>query len=630
MTSESERPPGKGGGIGDIPTSIDGRDPVDGEWAIESLHMEKAHFVLCGPDGRPMAKGWPDRPEPPDAVLSHIGDRGPVGIIPASIRGYVVVVDHGDPEEIIRILGDPLASVSTGRPGGRHLWYGAPDGLALTAKPYELKRGGRTVARGEVRHSRHMCVLWDSAEVADRCVWQFREASRTTDPRPLLDLCGPPPAAPEPDGPARTDGARPQRRVTREERAGRIPGPTRGSGQREGPCPVRGDGEDRLRTRAAPAPESPDADATTQTVTIEDLVPDPEEVRMPTMIVPGAVERGAVSVIYGEPGSGKSTIALLEAMAIATGRGEEMIGVPVVRSRVALLWTDESSHARDCKVAAVMARYGITADELRGWFKEVRVKLPLDRPSARAVEEVADEMAKAGAEVLYLDSLSSNAPAAESANEEAARLFNRLRGLAEARGAVVVLHHVRKPPAGQKSDIGLGSQRGASAIGAGVRCARQCEERKGADGEPSIYLVHTTKCSNAAGSGVRAFAITGFRVNDAPTLAPLAELTEAPACHDPFEGITDGDAVEAWGRICGLPVEKRRANIQASEWIGRSLAEALGLPCGTKDEMNRISGILRKWEDSGHLKRTTWKETGGGRHGRPVYERGRDLAAHGG
>jgi len=239
-------------------------------------------------------------------------------------------------------------------------------------------------------------------------------------------------------------------------------------------------------------------------------------------------------------------------------------------------------------------------------------------------------MAGAGAEVLYLDSLSSNAPAAESTNEEAARLFNRLRGLAEARGAVVVLHHVRKPPAGQKTDIGLSSQRGASAIGAVVRCARQCEERKGADGEPSTYLVHTTKCSNAARSGVRAFTITGFRVNDAPTLAPLAELTEAPACRDPFEGIAQEDAVKAWRRICGLPAGKRRADPQAAEWIGYSLAEALSLPCDTKEEKQRISGILKKWCDTGHLKRTTWKETGAGRHGRPVYERGgRDLAAHG-
>jgi len=48
-------------------------------------------------------------------------------------------------------------------------------------------------------------------------------------------------------------------------------------------------------------------------------IPQADEIKLPDMILPDALEAKAVSMLYGKPGGGKSTLAVLEAVALATG-----------------------------------------------------------------------------------------------------------------------------------------------------------------------------------------------------------------------------------------------------------------------------------------------------------------------
>ena len=354
-------------------------------------------------------------------------------------------------------------------------------------------------------------------------------------------------------------------------------------------------------------------------VTIEPLVPDPAKVRMPKMLVPGAVEQGAINEIFGEPGSGKSTYALLEAVALATGRGPDMIGKELVRSRVALLWTDESEAVMQAKVAALMLKHGIRAEDLHGWFHLIRTDSPLDAQNA-TVEHIGGTMKAGNVEVLYIDSLASNAPTAEMQNDEAGKLMNRLRLLSRNVGSVVFLHHVRKPYPGAEAEISLNAQRGASAIGAAVRTARQCVKRDGElAGDAALFLIETVKCSNAAKPPQAGFRIDGYRVNDAPTWAPVATRVDVAARRNPFDGIPHSRAVQGWNQFCDLPPEDRRSDMRATSWAGHGLAKVFNLPSDTKHEKTRLQAMLTAWLDTGHLRKADFWD---GKQTRPVYERG--------
>jgi len=352
---------------------------------------------------------------------------------------------------------------------------------------------------------------------------------------------------------------------------------------------------------------------------IEGLAPDPEAVRMPTMLVPGAVEAGAVCEIFGDPGSGKSTYALLEAVALATGRGKELIGKEVTQSNVCLLWTDESETVMRAKVAALRKKHEISEEDLKGRLHLVRLGSSLDSEHD-PLEKVGAEMKALNVQVIYIDSLASNAPTAETANDEAGRLMNRFRKLAATVGAVVFIHHVRKPFPGQQPERSLHAQRGASAIGAAVRVARQCVREDGElEGDEPLFTIDTVKCSNARTPPQAGFRIFGYEVNQETERVPVAEVVSMDARRNPWDGISHAKAVVAWGAVCALPVEERRADRRAKQWMGHALAAELGLPCGTKAEKNRIGKLLAGWLETKHLRETKMKKNG---RDVPVLERG--------
>ena len=139
-----------------VPTCA--RAQVRAESALEALRDRGAHFVLHGPDKRPIAKAWQkNRPEF-EAVVRHSKAGGLIGVIPASVGCAVVDVDEGDSAAVREALGAPLVTVPT--PRGHHLWYRAPGG-ALGNRTWKLPN-----AHGDIRGSKGSIIVRDPAAVA--------------------------------------------------------------------------------------------------------------------------------------------------------------------------------------------------------------------------------------------------------------------------------------------------------------------------------------------------------------------------------------------------------------------------------------------------------------------------------
>ena len=149
------------------------RENVEAHTALEALHARGAHFVLAGANKRPLSKACQTTPPDFPDVERHARGGDPVGVIPDSLKCFVVDIDQGGEngvEAVRRVLGKPVAVIATQRPGGFHVWYRAAAG------DIGNRKWGLGGASGDIRGSRGFVVLWDPATLADALAQHFDDA----------------------------------------------------------------------------------------------------------------------------------------------------------------------------------------------------------------------------------------------------------------------------------------------------------------------------------------------------------------------------------------------------------------------------------------------------------------------
>ena len=86
---------------------------------------------------------------------------------------------------------------------------------------------------------------------------------------------------------------------------------------------------------------------------------------------------------------------------------------------------------------------------------------------------------------------------------------------------------------------------------------------------------------------------------------------------DPFADISIADLLAVQRAIDGKGL---RENAQARDWVGRAVAEVLGLDCENKRDQTRIKAVLKTWLDNGALVVVEGRDDAGKR--RPFVEVG--------
>lgn len=184
--------------------------------------------------------------------------------------------------------------------------------------------------------------------------------------------------------------------------------------------------------------------------------------------------RGILSVTISPGGIGKSSLALVEALQMATGRKLHGRALPAGAVRVWYINLEDPPEELDRRLAGVCLHYGITDAYIGGrLFINSGIDTPLklarltDRRQAR-LDEVAfahlEEQVRANRiDVIIIDPFVSSHEVEESDNGMIDRVSKRLARLAmRCDIAVGLVHHTKKLPAGQEHDAD--SSRGASAL----------------------------------------------------------------------------------------------------------------------------------------------------------------------
>ena len=192
--------------------------------------------------------------------------------------------------------------------------------------------------------------------------------------------------------------------------------------------------------------------------------------------------RGYVSATVSPGGVGKTTLELIEAIALATAR--PLLGVPV-KERVRV-WHYNLEDPRDelmRRVWAICEHFGIPPVELEGWLFldsgrdcKMIVAEPVDGVVVPAVaaEQVIEQMQRWDIGVLQVDPLVKAHWAEENDNKQIDAVLDVFADIAKRCGAAVdLVHHTRKPPSGFVATAGdINTARGAGALAGAVRSAR--------------------------------------------------------------------------------------------------------------------------------------------------------------
>ena len=344
--------------------------------------------------------------------------------------------------------------------------------------------------------------------------------------------------------------------------------------------------------------------------------------------------RRFLSTTVAPGGVGKSSLTIVEALAICTGR--PLLGVTPAESCAVWLWNGEDpAEELERRVGAAMLHFSIRPEDVEG-------RLFLD--SGRTSSIVIAEQTKSGAVVAVpvvadleatilenkigvaiLDPFVAAHRVSENDNGMIEQVAKALAGVADrTRAAVEVVHHVRKTGG---AEVTVEDGRGASALLNAARCSRAINQmsqeeadKYGVENRRLYFHAYDGKANLAPPADRRDwFGLVTVDLGNETAARPTDHVGVVGAWQPPdvLEKITVEHLHEVRRRVGDVEYRK---DPQAKEWIGKLVAEVAGLNLSDKRDMNTVKAAIASWLKSGALKRGEAKCPRG--HLRPIIVRG--------
>lgn len=347
-----------------------------------------------------------------------------------------------------------------------------------------------------------------------------------------------------------------------------------------------------------------------------------------------AVIAGFTSFLVAPGGAGKSALAMVEAVAMASGKellpGEQ----PVRPLRVWVHNAEDDMAEMERRLVAVLQHFGLTYADLDGNLfmtsgRDMKLQLArTGRDGPEIVPGVADALVErlvtARIDVLILDPLGALHTLPENSNEAANLLSGALREVAHrADAALVVLHHAGKAAAADMDAAGAGASRGASAFVDAARVVRQVvrmtEKEAGrygiAEADRRDYLrVENGKANLARAEGGRWLRMVDVALGNGMGLWPLGDRVGVVERWTPptAQPGTGADLARVQAALSASP-RPPRADYRSPDWVGWLVARVMGLdtggPATPKEDrtpaqnaaLTRVRAIVAGWVQSGGL-----------------------------
>lgn len=346
-------------------------------------------------------------------------------------------------------------------------------------------------------------------------------------------------------------------------------------------------------------------------------LPDPASIPRRRFLIGKWLLRGEVTAILAPGGSGKTTFETALALSLATGVDTFDRGLPEGALRV-WCWNLEDDLAElQRQFAAATIQHGFggadIADRLfvDGLDHTLCTAIETEN-GAQLVEPVyealAAELKRRAIDVLMIDPFVSSHAIGENDNRAIDAVAKAWKRIAQDCGAAIVLvHHTRKTGG---NAVTVEDARGASALLGAVRVAltlNQMREDEASrfgiadDAERrSLVRVDTGKSNRSPAEAAFWFKLVSVDLGNGDGLHPGDSVGVAIKWTppDPFDGLSVRDLYNVQQAIAAGDWAQ---SVQASNWAGHAVAEALGLDASNKQDKARIGALLRDWIKSGAL-----------------------------
>ncbi|MDZ7906203.1 MAG: AAA family ATPase [Cypionkella sp.] len=337
--------------------------------------------------------------------------------------------------------------------------------------------------------------------------------------------------------------------------------------------------------------------------------------------------RKFVSVLASPGGIGKTSLQVVEAIAIATGR--PLLGERVEQqTNVWIVNLEDPMDEMQRRINAAMLQYNITAEELRGKLfvdagREFSLRFAVQtrdgvHPNKALVEYLAERIPELGIGAVFIDPFVSAHAVSENDNMAIGAVVSEIRELADkANCAIGLVHHTRKT---NGEDVSVDSIRGAGSLIGAARAARvinpiSAEKAMELGFKPDdvkgIFRIDDAKANLAPPSEAAAYRqMIGKQIGNGEWIGVAVKI-ELP---DGFEGITEGVANSILSEIdSGIEDEDGNAEFYTSRpqdkerWAGSVImAWNFGNPENAKNAA-QAGRIIKKWIETGMLEQFDYK-----------------------
>ena len=320
--------------------------------------------------------------------------------------------------------------------------------------------------------------------------------------------------------------------------------------------------------------------------------------------------RSFVSVLASAGGVGKTSLQIVEALAIVTGK--PLLGEDVKeRTNVWIVNLEDPIEELQRRVLAAMKHYNIQADDVRGRLfvnagRDFSLKFGTQTrdgvvPNEALVEHLLKKIPEKEIGVVFIDPFVGAHNINENDNMAVNAIVAEIRKVADVtKCAIGLVHHIRK---GNGEDANIDSVRGAGSLIGAARAARVVNRisadeasRVGIDEAEarSIFRVDDGK-SNLAPPADKALyrKMIGVKIDNGEWIGVCVSF-QLP---DIFDGVTGKDARKAQKIVADAHSngEPLRESSQSSQWVGVPIADMLGIDITDKNGKAKVSLIVKTW-----------------------------------
>jgi hypothetical protein len=375
-------------------------------------------------------------------------------------------------------------------------------------------------------------------------------------------------------------------------------------------------------------------------ITASPFVPvDPATVPKRETLFGGHYNRKFFSATFGVGGGGKSALAIVECVSIATGT-PILWYHPVKPLKVWYFNLEDPPDELQRRFVAVAIHYGIDqkllaenlfVDSGRTQQFVIVEQQGRDTVVVTVLEEaIIEEMRSRKIDLLILDPLASVHHGDENSNPHMQQLATALTRIADrANAAVEGVHHVNKSSGDGRLEVTAESGRGAGALKDKARSVRAINTMSEKEAEKagiesanrfSYFRVTNAKSNMSKRSGhADWYRIVSVDLGNGTKWTPgdsvgVVEKWEWPSDTTVADDISVEQLAEIKRRISLNP---HGADHQSKDWAGRVFGDVLGL--NTKADKPKIRKIMRALVDAGQFSIVRRNTTKKGRE-RPMFE----------